>query len=90
MAKKGPQALVWNPMSPIILRLRQLRERKGWTQTQLAKLAGVRQATISQLESGRVRRVDFDVLEKLGRALGLPALRLLQQVSPEGKGRDLR
>jgi transcriptional regulator with XRE-family HTH domain len=34
-------------------RLRRLREAKGWTQEELERRSGVRQATISQLESGQ-------------------------------------
>ncbi len=80
MARKGLQVLVWNPMSPIVLRVREVREKKGWTQAELAEAAGVRQATISQLESGRVQRANFSVLEKVAGALGVPTLRLLQEV----------
>ena len=41
------------------------------TQVQLAELAGVRQATISAMESGQTRGVDFDVLERVAEVLGV-------------------
>ena len=56
-------------MSPLGLRIRQLREHRGWSQRELARRAGIRQATISHLESGRAKTVDLAILEKLARAL---------------------
>lgn len=79
MGRKGIQALVWNRMTPIVLRVKEARKRKGWTQAQLATKAGVRRATISQLESGRVQRVNLRVLEKVAKALGVPTLQLLRE-----------
>ena len=76
---KGVQTLVWNAMTPIVLRVKQARMQKGWTQAELAKRAGVRRATISQLESGRVQRVNLPVLDKVAKALGVPTLRLLRE-----------
>lgn len=58
-------------MTPIVVRLKKYREAKGWSQQELSKRAGVRQGTISNLETGKGRRVDLLVLEKLAKALGL-------------------
>lgn len=58
-------------MTPLRLRVRELREAKNWTQTQLAEKADVRQATISAIETGQSKGVDFDVLERLAKALGV-------------------
>jgi transcriptional regulator with XRE-family HTH domain len=44
---------------------------KGWSQVELGKRAGVRQATISHLESGNAKAVDLTVLEKIAKALGV-------------------
>jgi DNA-binding Xre family transcriptional regulator len=41
--------------------------------------AGVRQATISELESGKTRRVDLDVLDRLCRVLGVEPDDLLKR-----------
>lgn len=58
-------------MTPVSLRIQELREAKSLSQNQLAKLSGVRQATISEIEAGKTRRVAFDVLERLAVALGV-------------------
>jgi transcriptional regulator with XRE-family HTH domain len=58
-------------MTPIVVRLRELRTAKGWSQLELAERAKVRQATISGLESGTARRLDLAVVERLAKALGL-------------------
>ena len=44
---------------------------RGWTQEQLARKAGIRQATVSDLETGRDRRIGLDIVDKLARALGV-------------------
>lgn len=49
----------------------QERERKGWTQQQLATESRVGQNQISRLESGRKPRLDVDTLARLARALGV-------------------
>ncbi len=56
-------------MSPVRLRIREERRKRGLTQTQLAKRVGVRQATISDLERRAVRRLDMVLLERIARAL---------------------
>jgi putative transcriptional regulator len=56
-------------MSPVGVRIRELRETHGWSQTELANHSGVRQATISDLESGKAKAVSFSVLERLSKAL---------------------
>ena len=55
--------------SPLILTIREWRERRGMTQAQLAERVGVRQATISDLETGQSRRIELDLLDRLARAL---------------------
>jgi transcriptional regulator with XRE-family HTH domain len=66
-------------VTPIEVKLREYRERKGLSQAQLGKLAKVRQGTISDLETGKGRRVDLDVLERLAAALGVKATSLLRE-----------
>ena len=58
-------------MSPIVVRIREVREARGLTQEMLAVRADTRQATISDLETGRTGRVDLDLLERIARALGV-------------------
>ena len=57
-------------MTPIVLRVKELRTAQGLTQKQLAERAKIRQATVSKLESGRIKSIDLEVLEKLAKALG--------------------
>ncbi len=66
-------------MSPLILTIREWRERRGMTQAQLAERVGVRQATISDLETGQSRRIELDLLDRLARALRCKPNDLLQR-----------
>jgi transcriptional regulator with XRE-family HTH domain len=66
-------------LTPIVVRLLEEREAQGLTQAQLAEKADVRQATISELETGKTRRVDLDVLDRLCKALGVEPGDLLKR-----------
>ena len=57
-------------MAPIRLRIRELRLAQGMTQTELAKRAGLRVASVSAIETGQTSGIDFDTLEKLASVLG--------------------
>lgn len=61
----------------IHLRVKQLREAAGLSQTALAEKAGIRRATIIEIEKGRTTGVDFDVLDRLAVALGVDAAMLI-------------
>lgn len=63
-------------MTPLRLRLRELREKRGLTQGALAKLAGLRRATIISLEQGQ-SSPRLMTLDKLAAALDVPVGRLL-------------
>jgi transcriptional regulator with XRE-family HTH domain len=64
-------------MAPIRLRVRELREAQGLSQAELAKLAAVRQGTISKIERGQTTGVDFAVLERIADALHINAAALI-------------
>jgi DNA-binding Xre family transcriptional regulator len=66
-------------MTPIVVRLRELRIARGLSQQELSERAGVRQAAISELESGKRRRVDLEVLDRLCVALGVQPGELLER-----------
>jgi transcriptional regulator with XRE-family HTH domain len=72
-------------MSPLRLRVAELRDAKGWTQAELAEKAGVSRATVNRIESDTNRRIDFDVLEKLAGAFGVEAGRLIVEDSPRSR-----
>ena len=58
------------PELPIGAQLKYLRYERGWTQAQLAEKAGIRQALVSEVETGKTD-VKFSTLSVLTRALGL-------------------
>jgi len=64
-------------MTPVRVRLAELRAAKALTIDQLAEESGVSRATIIRLEQARTTRVDFGVLEKLADALEVDAGYLL-------------
>lgn len=73
-------------MTPITLRVQELREAKALSQSELSRLSGVRQATISEIEAGKTRRVAFDVLERLAAALGVdPGFLVVKTKAKRGK-----
>ncbi|TCO50810.1 helix-turn-helix domain-containing protein [Actinocrispum wychmicini] len=51
-------------------RLRELRKRAGFTQTELANAMGVSQARISQLERGDVQLFEVDTIRRYAAAIG--------------------
>ena len=52
-------------------RLKREREKKRWSQNELSRQSGVRQALISELESGKKRDTTGLVLKRLARTLGV-------------------
>jgi len=65
-------------VTPLHLRIREQRERKGWTQLELAQAARVPQSTISRLERRPVSRLDVAILEQIAAALDVPLSRLIR------------
>lgn len=57
-------------MTPITVRLRELRDARGWSQRELARRANITHATVNRIENGKVKSLDLEVLEKLAAALG--------------------
>ena len=66
-------------MTPISLRIRELRKAKGWSQAELAERAGVTQATVSRIEGEKVASLDLEVFEKLANALDVHPAVLIDQ-----------
>jgi transcriptional regulator with XRE-family HTH domain len=73
-------------VTPTTVRLRELREAKGLTQLELAERVGVRQATISDLETGKAKTIRLSLIEALTRELGVELSDLIV-VAPERKRR---
>jgi transcriptional regulator with XRE-family HTH domain len=55
------------------------RKRLGWTQEELAERAGIGQAHISRLESGKSDNITIDNLRRIARALGCSVVDLLPE-----------
>jgi len=66
-------------MTPLRLRIRELREGKGWSQEHLAEKAQATQAVISRLETGRTQRLDVPVLDRIAKALGVDTAELISR-----------
>ena len=66
-------------MTPLVLRLKQLRKAAGLTQAQLAEKVGVYQGTISDHERGKATRIDLSLLERLADALGVEPGQLFER-----------
>lgn len=52
-------------------RLKALRQKKGWSQRELARRAGVRHATLAELETGVRTETRTDIARRLAKALGV-------------------
>jgi transcriptional regulator with XRE-family HTH domain len=77
-------------MSPIQIRIRDLRTEQGLTQVQLAERCGMPQSTISRIESGTTSGVDFNTLDRVAEALGVHPSELIAftEVTFDYKGRS--
>jgi transcriptional regulator with XRE-family HTH domain len=69
--------LICRAMSPIALRIRELRTRKGWSQAELARRAGVNSSVVNRAERGETD-VTMSTLEKLAKALGVSPRNLIK------------
>ncbi len=56
--------------------IKELRERKGLTQTELARRAGIRQGVLSYIESGRTKNPRIDTLSAIAAVLKVPVEKL--------------
>jgi DNA-binding XRE family transcriptional regulator len=66
-------------------RIRQLRQRAGWTQEELAERAGIGRVTLSRLEGGD-RSPRYRTLVALAKALGVSVTDLLVDRAPDDRG----
>jgi transcriptional regulator with XRE-family HTH domain len=58
--------------------LRTLRRERGWSMAELAEKAGVTDAYIANLETGKKSNPSLAVLKRLAKALGVPVTELLE------------
>ena len=59
--------------------IRELRQKRGWTQTELARKAGVKQSVLSYIESGKTKHPRIDTLSAIASALGVSVQKLLKK-----------
>ena len=52
-------------------RIKTQREKKGWSQHELARQSGIPQGTISRIESGTMHDIQTTYAKRLARALGI-------------------
>lgn len=64
--------LTVNKVEEIARRIRDAREKKGWSQTQLAERSSVPQTVISRMERGAIAKPNHHALVSLADALGVP------------------
>jgi len=72
-------------MTPLYLRVKELREAKGISQAELARRSDVRRATLSAIEQGQTSGVDFDVLERIALALDVDPGFLVVKRGPKSR-----
>lgn len=58
-------------MTPLLLRIKPLREAAGLSQGELADRIGTRRETLNRLERGKSGRIELELLDKLAHALGV-------------------
>lgn len=61
--------------NPDMKNLHTIRKAKGLSQTELAEVVGIKQATISRIEKG-VNNPSFDVADRIAQALGVNVVEL--------------
>jgi transcriptional regulator with XRE-family HTH domain len=84
----SPLSRTLRRMSPLRIRVRELRETLGLTQAELAERAGVRRATVNRIENARVTAIDLTVLESLAKALGVePGFLIVRDAKPASSRR---
>jgi len=63
-----------------------LRQKRGWTQGELAERSGICQSMLSRTERGQ-HALTLDDLTRLGKAFGMTAARLANKIVHETAGR---
>ncbi len=66
-------------------RIKEIAESKGINQGQLSRLSDVGYSTIRRIFDDPYYSINFSTLEKIARALGVPATELIEEVPDEEK-----
>jgi putative transcriptional regulator len=78
--------MLYPVLTVIRFRLKEVREARELTQLELAQRVGVRQATISDLETGRAKTLRLTLLDALCNALGAEPAELIEYDAPKRRG----
>ena len=70
--------------------IRELREKLGWSQNELARRSGVKQGVLSDIESGKTRHPRIDTMISISKALGVPVEALVGEDGPDAEDTVLR
>lgn len=60
--------------------IRELREKKGWSQSELSRRSGVKQGVLSYIENGKTKHPRIDTLAAIAAALGTTVEKLVRKV----------
>ncbi len=82
-SRRRPGSAKLRRVSPLRLRLKEVRNAHGLTQQALAAQAGVSQSTIARIESGSLRNVTLDLIERLAEGLGVSPQSLIESAPAE-------
>lgn len=66
-------------------RVKKQRFLRGWSQQELARMAGLSPGHISEIENGQRKNLQARTLKKLARGLGIDVARLLDDVQENEK-----
>ena len=66
-------------MTPVRVRVKELREGRGWTQVYLCDRANITVATLSRIENGHTKGIDFETLDALATALEVHPAALIEK-----------
>ena len=59
--------------------IKMLREKKGWTQSELARRSGVKQGVLSDIENGKTKHPRCDTIAAIAAALDVPVEELMKK-----------
>ncbi|NJM68692.1 MAG: helix-turn-helix domain-containing protein [Acaryochloris sp. RU_4_1] len=65
----------------VFIKLKELREERGISQNQLARVTGMSPQNIQKIEQGRSKGIQFDTLEKFCQALNCEIEELLVRIN---------
>ena len=75
-------------MKKVEIKLREALKQRRLSQTDLHNMTGIRQAAISVMARNKVRRIEFDHIEKIAEALSIEDMNELLRIIEEEDGKE--